>query len=404
MASQFLPIGKGFPGSASNERSIYPIVWNPLTRRVESDDPSFAGYTRSGVLNVPKGTSPGAVVASPFMPINAVTAPGVVATTAPGVIAAPGSGLPAIFGGVDLTKAANQQFVETYHPRDYTGGGSSQVIPLNVPTTPGVSAIAVPRSPNISAATGTMFDELRTLKDTVANTLKDFNTRYPEWQANQDKTAAVENAATNRIFNGEEQSTQNALLADYTAKANAANTKSIADTQRLRSRALLASGAGASSAVDRGQFATIADINARAAAQSADRALSSNQWLTQLQQAMAGSQAARNRLAIGDTMLPATVNTQAFENILRQLAVLAPVELQNLMTGVVGPGGYVGDSIGGLQAATQRGADMVNSTPTTPITMFPNGQVGTYPQQQRSQTQVPQPTVTTTTNWYRKYT
>lgn len=342
MASQFLPISNNYVGSAAPQGTVYPTVWNQYLQRFESDDPNYVGWSRSGVWKGPKPSTVPAPITVAGVPSVGVGAP----------TQQPATGLPPIFNGMNLAAPANQQFVDRAVVASPISAGASQVFPLNVPQGPGVSTITVPKSGAVSAATSPMFSELNTLKEDVNKTLAEFKAKYPSWLAGQEKTAAEENAATSGIYNGAEQGKINALLADYTTKANAANAKSIADTQRLRSRSLISTGGGASSAVDRGQFATIADINAKAAAQASDRALTANQWLTQLQQAMAGAQAARGRAAIGDTLLPATVETQSFENILRQLVGLSGVEQNNLLTGIVGPNGMVGDTFGQLQGLT----------------------------------------------------
>lgn len=318
MAFKFLPVTTNYVGSAGNnlgnmgaDVAKYPIVWNPVTRRAESDDPNYAGYNRRGILNVPRGTR-----------TNTVS-----------------TGLPPIFASVAAPQAQAAQ-------------GASPVYPLNIPTGSAVSKVSVPRSDNVTGAVNPMFTDLAALKDSVNKTLAEFKTQFPEWLSGQQATAATESAATSGLFTGEAQARSDANAANFLTQANAANAKSIADVQRLTSRSALASDAsGYSSARDRGRFATIAGINANAGRDAAVAKMAADQWLTQLQQQMSGAQAARGRLAIGDTLMPATVESQSFENILRNLAGLSGVEQGNLMTGLVGPGGYLGDSFGGLQSA-----------------------------------------------------
>lgn len=337
MAFSFIQQDNNTPANSPDGSQYYPMQWDNVRKAIISDNPAIPGYDTRGNLKAPKGlydTGQGSSV-SP----------------------AGTSGLPSIFAGLtNPTVPANQTYVtppsaSTVRTPVSDGVGSTPVYPLNVPTTPGVSGIAVPKSQIVNDQTNAMFGDLNTLKTNVSGVLDQFNKQFPDFLANQQKTNATENAATGGIYDGTEQAQQNALLADYTNRANAANAKSIADTQRLHSRTLLASGAGDSSAADRGQFSTIANINAQAAANAADRALSSNQWLTNLQQTMAGAAAQRNRLAMGDVTLPNQVNQQAFSSILGNLQGLSATDLANLISGVTAPGGYVGDTIGGLQSA-----------------------------------------------------
>jgi len=316
MAFQFL---QPKPANRVPGVAYYPKTWDAARSVVLTADPT-----------IPR-TGPFAVRQAPVAPMVAVQPS-----------AAPA--LPGIFSGLP----ANQQ----HQDRAVVPTLSvPQVYPLNVPTGPGVAPVAVPRSQKVAEATAGAFDDLKQLGDNVGQYLKAVHAQFPEWLKQQQETIAQENAVTGDLYSGAAEARQNALLADYEAKAQAATRKAIADTQNLRSRALLAQGGGASSAIDRAQFAAIADINARAAAQAADRALLSNQWLTNLQQQMAGARAARARLGIGDMTLPISIDTSAFENVLRQLALLSPIEQQNLMSGLVGPGGYVADSLSGLQSA-----------------------------------------------------
>lgn len=303
------------PTGQVDGRVNYPTQWDPATKQVRSDNPAIAGYDLSGRLKTP------------------------LAASNIGTFNVPKTNLPALFNGIQTGGVPK------------TSAGASPTYPLNIPPVGAVSTITATRSGNVSDATASMFNDLNALKHNVSSTLDEFNKQYPDWLKDQKATSEREAKSTNAIYNGEQQNQINALLANYELKANAANAKSIADTQRFRSRANLATGGTGSSALDRGQFATIANINAQAAKDSADRALASNQWLTGLQQQMAGTSAARNRLSVGDTILPATVSTQAFEGILRQLSGLSGVEQQNLLTGIVDSLGYVGDTFGGTQAA-----------------------------------------------------
>ena len=59
--------------------------------------------------------------------------------------------------------------------------------------------------------------------------------------------------------------------------------------------------------------------------------------------------------------LPISVDTGAFENILRQLAILSPIEQQNLISGLVGPGGFVADTFSGLQGAYLQDLNRLNA-------------------------------------------
>lgn len=303
MASPFLPTTH-YPGSARGASDIYPVTWNATTRRTESKRPGFQG-------------------------------------TAP---------LPPIFSGISQQPViATQAAPATVAAGSI--GGASPVYPLNVPTGAGVSTIVVPKSQNVANAASGMFADLNAFKESQNKVLSDFRARFPEWFADQQKTAGVENAATSRLFSGDVQAQSDANVANFLAQANAANAKSIADVQRLTSRSALASDAsGYSSARDRGRFATIANINAGAGRDAAVAKMQADQWLTQLQQQMAGAQAARNRASLADVMLPAQAETNIFENILRQLSTLTPIEQSNLLAGIVGPGGYVGDTFGQLQS------------------------------------------------------
>lgn len=295
----------------------YPTKWDPI-KGVLTDNPNVPGYTLGGKL---KASKP--IYATPI---------GASQTAAP---------LPPIFSG--LSSPA---------PTAQAAAGSSPVYPLNVPTGPGVSTISVPKSDNVAAAAKTGFEDLLKLGETQSKVNAEVKAMFPQWFADQQATAATENAATKGVFTGEEQAKVNSDVANFLTQANAANAKSIADVQRLTSRSALASDAsGYSSARDRGRFATIADINAKAGRDAAVAQMQGDQWLTQLQQSMAGAQTARQRLAFGDVALPATMQAQqqaAFANI---LGSLSQSELSNLLNGLVGPGGYVGESFGGLQAA-----------------------------------------------------
>ena len=316
----------------------FPSVYDPIRRVVLSDNPDLPGLDLAGRV---KNTN--SIFTAPF---NQTVSTSAILPSSPtsGTVAnkTPGADLPPLFSA-------------PASPRVSVAPGSaplpSPVFPGTVPQSPGVSRISVPRSENVSGATGSLFNELETVKGTVGKAVADFKARFPEFLSGQEATADAERAATQQLFDGGERARINDLLANFEAKANAANAKSIADTQNLRSRQMIAQGGGRSSAFDRLQFDKIAEINARAAAQSADRALSSNQFLAQLQQQMAGAQANRDRQAIADTLLPATVDSNAFQSILQQLAVLSPIEQQNLLTGLVAPGGFIGDSFGQLQSA-----------------------------------------------------
>lgn len=329
MAFQFLQ-----PTPVNNPAGYkyYPKTWDAARGIVMTDDPT-----------IPR-TGPFASRQSPTTSPLLAVQPGITSSAVP---------LPTTYAG-----AANQQ----HQDRAVSPTLSvPQVYPLNVPVGPGVAPVAVPRSNQVAGATAGIFDDFKALGESVSESLKQFHSQFPDWLKQQQQTTAEEEAVASDLYSGEAVNRVGALLADYETKAQAANRKSIADTQRLRSRALLAQGAGASSGIDRAQFAAIADINARAAAQAADRALVSNQWLTGLQQQMAGARASRARQAMTDVTLPISVDTGAFENILRQLAILSPIEQQNLISGLVGPGGFVADTFSGLQGAYLQDLNRLNA-------------------------------------------
>ena len=348
MAFAFLPNTIGTPAG----QKYYQTKWDPNKRMIRSDNPNLPGLTSAGTMKAqtPVYATPATAVPSPQSAPN------------------PNAGnvsYPAMFSG-------NQQQPQTQPVVAYP------TYPATVPDSGGISKVTVPRSENVAGQTNQLFGDLENLKGTVSNALSQFYAQFPEWQQNQQQTGAMENQATRRVYSGEEQAALNSLLADYETKAQGAVQKSIDDTQRLRSRSLIAQGAGPSSAIDRAQFSTIANINANAAAQAADRGLAANQWLTNLQQQAAGTQASRDRLALGDTLLPAQAGTSAFQNILGLLQGLSGVEQPNLMTGLVAPGGYVGDSYSGLQAARLQDLGRLNQLDQNVI----NNQLATVKSQQ----------------------
>lgn len=272
-----------------------------------------------------------------------------------------------------------------------TGSQSTGNRVLTGDATPPFTALTAERSPQISSVAGPLFGDWQNLRTGVQANQAQFNQAYPGFLNKAGEFATQETGVVSRYFDDSIKKD----LADLRANLLKANQgiQQTAAGNFIRANSIgelgLPTGsapAGFNSGRARINEGVAREFDRQALAADAEQAMRDYQWQEAAKQGLLGQREAIALRQIQNLLFPQQADVASFNALAQAGQIPANLELANRITGIQGPGGFVGDSFGGVQGAyaqdlaRRSGIDMFNANQNQQAQMF-NANLGLNLQQ-----------------------